>query len=181
MAPQPWKTLSSRPIYENAWIRVREDIAETPNGHRTIYGVVSMHGAVGVLPLLDDDQVVLVRQYRYPHAENHRWEIPTGGMHDDESPAEAAQRELREEAGFEAATLEQVNIFHCSNSVSDETAWIFVARGLTAAPLPPDETEDLEVGVFPFSEVVEWVRTSEIRDSLTVVAVLAEALRRVSA
>lgn len=180
MPPLPWKTLSSRPIYKNNWISVREDIAQTPNGHETIYGVVSMHRAVGVLPFIDDEHVLLVRQYRYPHQENFRWEIPTGGMHDDETPVEAAQRELREEGGYEAAQLTEISRFHPSNSVSDETAWIFVARGLISSPLPPDETEDLELEIFSFARALEMVMDSEIRDSLSVVAILCEAVRQKS-
>lgn len=178
MPPLPWKTLSSRPIYQNNWIRVREDIAQMPNGLETVYGVVSMHGAVGVLPFVDDEHVLLVRQFRYPHQEAFRWEIPTGGMHDGETPVIAAQRELREEGGYEAAELTEINIHHPSNSVCDQTAWLFVGRGLTPSTLPRDETEDLEVGIFPFAQVLEWVVHSEIRDALTIVAVLLEAVRR---
>jgi ADP-ribose pyrophosphatase len=178
MPPQPWKTLSSRPIYTNKWISVREDIAQMPNGKETIYGVVSMQGAVGVLPFVDEEHVLLVRQYRYPHGENFRWEIPTGAMHDDEAPVDAAQRELREEGGYEAAELVEINIHHPSNSATNQTAWIFVARGLTPSPLPPDDTEDLEVGIFPFAQVVEMVKTNEIRDALTVIAILREAVER---
>jgi len=178
MPPHPWKTLSSRPVYTNNWISVREDIAQMPNGHETIYGVVSMQGAVGVLPFVNDEHVLLVRQYRYPHKENFRWEIPTGAMHHGETPADAAQRELREEGGYEASELTEISIHHPSNSATDQTAWIYVARGLTPAPLPPDATEDLEVGIFPFAQVVEMVKTSEIRDSLTVIAVLTEAVLR---
>jgi ADP-ribose pyrophosphatase len=79
MPPRPWKTLSSRPIYENKWMRLREDIAQLPNGDTTIYGVCEFGECVGVLPFVNDDYVLLVRQYRYVQGENHRWEMPTGG------------------------------------------------------------------------------------------------------
>src|SRR5262249_16670898 len=65
MAPKPWKTLSSRPIYANKWTRLREDVAELPDGRTTIYGVVTFGQCVGVLPFLDGDRVLMVRQYRY--------------------------------------------------------------------------------------------------------------------
>ena len=65
MPPKPWKTLSSREVYKNPWTRVREDLAEMPNGQTTIYGVIECGHCVGVLPFLDDDHVVMVRQYRY--------------------------------------------------------------------------------------------------------------------
>ena len=76
MAPKPWKTLSSRQVYQNPWTGLREDIAEMPNGKTTVYGVVECGECAGVLPFLDERNVVLVRQYRYVFAENHRWETP---------------------------------------------------------------------------------------------------------
>ena len=79
MSPKAWKTLSSRPIYQNPWTSVREDIAEMPNGRTTVYGVVECGNCVGVLPFLDEQHVVMVRQYRYVFGENQRWEMPTGG------------------------------------------------------------------------------------------------------
>ena len=72
MRPKPWKTLSTRLVYQNPWTRVREDIAEMPDGNTTIYGVIECGDCVGVLPFLDEGQVVLVRQYRYVFGENHR-------------------------------------------------------------------------------------------------------------
>lgn len=97
MTIKPWNTRSSRPIYQNNWLSLREDIAELPDGRTTIYGVVSLHECVGVLPFLDDDRVLMVRQYRYVFGESHRWEMPTGGMHAGETREQAAQRELQEE------------------------------------------------------------------------------------
>jgi hypothetical protein len=75
LARTPWKTVSTRPIYANQWIRVREDIAEMPDGYRTIYGVIEARPAVGVLPFVDDDTVLLVGQYRYVFG-RFFWEIP---------------------------------------------------------------------------------------------------------
>src|ERR671911_1849784 len=78
MSMRPWTTRSSRTIYTNPWLRLREDLVELPSGRTTIYGVVSTGACVGVLPFLDPDTVVLVRQYRYV-AGRHTWEMPTGG------------------------------------------------------------------------------------------------------
>jgi ADP-ribose pyrophosphatase len=83
--PKPWKRLSSRVVYENPWMHLREDVAELPDGRTTIYGVVTFGECVGVVPFVDDDHVLLVRQYRYVQGENHRWEIPTGGVHEGET------------------------------------------------------------------------------------------------
>ena len=175
MPPKPWKTLSSRLVYQNPWTKVHEDIAEMPNGQTTLYGVVECPGAVGVLPFVDQDQVIMVRQYRYVFGEDHRWEMPTGGVHPGESLVEAAQRELREEIGYEARNLQQISTFFTSKSIVREVAHLFIGRELVQAQALPDETEFLEVAVFPFEQVLQMVVDSEIRDSMTVIAVLHAA------
>ena len=100
MAPKPWSTVSTREVYKNKWMRLREDIAEMPNGKTTIYGVCEFGQCVGVLPFVDAEHVVMVRQYRYVFGENQRWEMPTGGWKAGETLEDAAQRELIEEIGY---------------------------------------------------------------------------------
>jgi ADP-ribose pyrophosphatase len=178
MPPKPWKTLSSRSIYANKWTKLREDIAGLPDGRTTIYGVVTFGQCVGVLPFLNDDRVLMVRQYRYVQQENHRWEMPTGGINSGESPEAAAQRELQEEVGYRAGRLEWVSTYYTSKSVCDETAHLYLGYGLIPAALPPDETEFLEIAAVPFAEVLDLVLKSEIRDGMTVIAVLHAARLR---
>jgi ADP-ribose pyrophosphatase len=178
MPPKPWKTRSTRAIYHNRWMRLREDIAELPDGRTTVYGVVTFGECVGVLPFLEDDRVLVVRQYRYVQQESHRWEMPTGGVHPGEDLHAAAQRELREEVGYSAGRLEWVSSYYTSKSVCDETAHLFLGYDLTPAALPPDDTEFFEVAALPFAEVVDLVARSEIRDSMTVIAVLHAARLR---
>ena len=175
MPPKPWKTLSTREVYKNPWTRVREDIAEMPNGKTTIYGVIECGHCVGVLPFLDDDRVVLVRQYRYVFGENHRWEMPTGGVNPGESLEAAAHRELREEVGYDARELQHVSTYFTSKSIVQEIGHLYLGRLLTKVEAIPDETEFLEVGIFPFEWVLQMVMDSEIRDSMTVIAVLHAA------
>lgn len=177
LARMPWTTRSSRPIYENPWMRVREDVAQMPDGRTTIYGVVTCKPAVGVLPFLDNDTVVLVGQYRYVFGE-FLWEMPTGGAHPGESLEEAGRRELAEEAGYEAERLVRLCELQTSKSVVDETAYIYLADGLRPARRQSDATEFIEVRPFPFAEALRMVETSEIRDSMTVVAMLHAARRR---
>lgn len=178
MPPQPWKTLSTRVVYKNKWMRLREDVAELPNGRTTIYGVCEFGECVGVLPFIDDQHVVMVRQYRYVHQENHRWEMPTGGIRPGETPEQAAQRELMEECGYRAGNLIWVSSYHPSKSVCYETAHLYIGRGLVAEDAPPDDTEFFERAVLPFDEVLRMVETSDIRDSMTVIAVLHAARLR---
>jgi ADP-ribose pyrophosphatase len=104
--------------------------------------------------------------------------MPTGSMRRGESEEAAVQRELAEEAGYEAARLVKLCAYHTSKSVVDETANIYLAEGLRPIELPPDPTEFIEVQTFPFDEVVRMVERGEIMDSMTVVAVLHAARRR---
>jgi len=175
MPPKPWKTLTSRIVYQNPWTSVREDIAEMPNGRQTVYGVVDIGDAVGVLPFMDDTHVLLVQQYRYVFGENHRWEMPTGGVKIGETLIEAAHRELHEETGFNAAQLEYITTYYTSKSVMYEIAHLYVGRQLTQSQAIPDETEFLEIKTFPFEQVLQMVLKNEIRDSMTVIAVLHTA------
>lgn len=178
MPPKAWKTLSSREIYHNKWMRLREDLAEMPDGRTTIYGVCSFGQCVGVLPFIDDEHVVLVRQYRYVQHEDFRWEMPTGGIKAGESPEQAAQRELSEEAGYKAARLLPINVYYTSKSICDETAYLYLGYDLVQHSLPPDDTEFFEIRTFRFAEVLQMVQDSEIRDGMTVTAVLRAALLR---
>jgi ADP-ribose pyrophosphatase len=165
-------------IYQNPWTKVREDIVEMPNGKTTVYGVIECGQCVGVLPFLDNEHVVMVRQYRYVFGEDHRWEMPTGGVKPGESLEEAARRELREEVGYDAAELQLVSTYFTSKSIMQEIGYLFIGRSLNQVEAIPDETEFLEVAVFPFQEVLQMVLDSEIRDSMTVITVLHAARLR---
>jgi ADP-ribose pyrophosphatase len=175
MPPAPWKTRSTREVYRNPWISVREDVAELPGGGSTLYGVVTLGAAAGVLPFLDGGHVLMVRQHRYVTGESHRWEMPTGGVHAGETPIEAAQRELREEVGHEAGRLEPLGAFYSSKSVCDETCHLYIGHDLTPAEATPDATEFLETAAMSFEDVLALVLSSEIRDAMTIIAVLRAA------
>jgi ADP-ribose diphosphatase len=174
----PWKTLSSRLVYENPWIRVREDQVLRPDGQPGIYGVVEFKNrAVGVLPVEDDGSVWLVGQYRYP-LDLYSWEIPEGGSPASESPEGTALRELREETGLAAGRLELISASHLSNSVCDEIAYIFRATELTHGQSMPEGTEELHAKRVSWDEAWEMLRRGEITDSMSVIALLYEAVRR---
>lgn len=174
LADIPWRTLSSRPIYKNPWLSLREDQVGLPNGGTGIYGVVTCGDCVGILPFIDPATVLLVKQYRYV-AGQVTWEMPTGGVHAGESVAAAAQRELAEEVGYRAGRLDWISSYHTSKSVMDETAHLFLGEDLTESRLESDHTEFIEVQRFGFENVLEMVLHSEIVDSMTVIAVLHAA------
>jgi 8-oxo-dGTP pyrophosphatase MutT (NUDIX family) len=177
----PWTTRSTRLIYENPWIRLREDQVTRPDGNPGIYGVVEFkNSAVGILPVDEQGRVWLVGQYRYP-LRAYSWEIPEGGGPVGESPETTAERELCEETGLRAAHLELVATVHLSNSVSDELGFVFRATGLTQGERAPEGTEKIEVRRFEWHEAIAILKRGEITDSLSVIALLHEAVRRQTA
>jgi 8-oxo-dGTP pyrophosphatase MutT (NUDIX family) len=176
--PNPWTTVGTRHIYENAWISLREDQVVRPDGQGGIYGVVQFkHRAVGVLPVDERGRVWLVGQHRYP-LNAYSWEIPEGGCPNSETPEDTAHRELREETGLVAASLELVATAHLSNSVSDEIAYIFRATGLAEGPSNPEGCERLEVRRVEWEDAWSMLQRGEITDSMSVIALLNEAVRR---
>jgi ADP-ribose pyrophosphatase len=170
----PWRRTSTRPVYDNPWISVREDVVELPDGRSTLYGVVECSECVGILPFVDHDTVLLVGQYRYV-AGDFFWEMPTGAQHGGEAPLEAAQRELGEEAGYEAGRLVDLGDFHTSKSILREVAHLYLAEDLRSVTRPPDPTEFIERRAFPFAEALAMVERGEIKDAMTIIAVLRAA------
>ena len=174
----PWTTLETRPVYENPWIAVREDQVLRPDGQPGIYGVVHFKNkAIGVLPVDDDGHVWLVGQYRYP-LDAYSWEIPEGGGPEGEDPEETARRELREETGLVAGSARAPRPVapvelgqrrgrlplpgHRADPGRER------ARGDRAAPGPPVR----------LAEAWAMVRDGRITDSMSVIALLHEAVRR---
>lgn len=175
-ASNPWRTVSSRRVYENPWISVREDQVVRPDGERGIYGVVHYKNvAVGVLAV-EDDHVYLVGQYRYP-LEMYSWEIPEGGCPEGEEPLRAAQRELKEETGLEARKWHRLGEAFLSNSVADEYAVWFLATELVPGQVRPEGTERIEVRRVPLREALDMALDGGITDALSIVALTSYALK----
>jgi 8-oxo-dGDP phosphatase len=174
MAPKGrgWERSNEQLAFANPWIEVRTYDAVAPTGHHTPYGVVHMRSrAIGVLPLFDDGTVLLVGQSRFTTG-RYSWEIPEGGGGFDEDPAEAARRELREEAGLAAGTLIEVMRFDLSNSVTDEHGFGYIATGLTSVQDEPDETEDLALARVSFRQALQLAVSGAITDMITVAMLL---------
>lgn len=169
--------MSSTEVYANAWIRVREDQVLNPRGGTGVYGVVEFRNrAVGVIPIDDEGYTTLVGQYRYAHG-GYEWEIPEGGCPVDESLVDGARRELREETGLLAEEVVLLlGDLQLSNSVSDEKAYLFVARGLTQVEPDPEDTEVLTLWRLPLTEAVAMARDGRIRDAMSVMGLLSLAL-----
>jgi len=177
-----WKTLSSRTVYDNPWMEVREDHVINPGGGENRYGYVHFKNrAIAILALDDDGNTWLVGQQRYTLGE-YSWELPMGGAPLDEAPLEAAKRELREETGLSAARWSELMQLHTTNSITDEVGIVFIAEGLTQGQTEFEETEDLEVRKLPFAEALQLVCDGEITDAISVCAILRfAALTKASA
>lgn len=166
----PWTRLSSRPIYENPWITVREDQVLRPDGSPGIYGVVHFRNlAVGVVPIDGQGRVILVGQYRYTLG-FQSWEIPEGGCPEGEEPRAAAARELEEETGYRASRWDYLGTAALSNSATDEMAHLYLARGLTPGKAHPEATEDLRVKAVPWEEAWSLAMEGEAVDAITAIA-----------
>lgn len=168
----PWTVLTTKPIYENPWMRVVEHDVLTPLGNPGIYGVMHAQNlATGVVPIDDQGRVTLVGQYRFP-LEQYSWEIPEGGGKKGVEPVESAKRELLEETGQTARHWLPILTMHLSNSITDETAHCFLAWGIEQGQAEPEETEVLQLRHVPFAEAYSMVKRGEITDAIAVACLL---------
>lgn len=168
----PWKTLKSSVKYENPWISVTEHDVINPNGGKGIYGTIHFKNlAIGILPVDDEGFTWLVGQYRYP-LRSYSWEIPEGGGPIEIDPLVSAKRELKEETGLEADRWEKIMELHLSNSATDETSIVYLARGLRQGTAHPEEDEQLTLKRLPLEEAIRMAIDGKITDAISVAALL---------
>jgi ADP-ribose pyrophosphatase len=163
------KTNWAKEEYHNDTFSLVTENITLPNGNLTDMSFIRHPGSAGIVPMLDDDSVVLTLQYRHPVG---RWmlEIPAGTMIPGESPIACAMRELEEEAGFFAEEYTDLSQIHILPSYSDEKIHIFLARGLKLSRPKPDEDEIIQVVTYPRNEVMRMINTGEITCALTIIA-----------
>ncbi len=171
----PWRVRGSRAVYANPWISVREDDVVRPDGRPGIYGVVQFqHHALGIVPVTDTGEIILVGQWRYPLG-LYSWEIPEGGGALSRPLLESAQRELAEETGILADVWTDLGLVHLSNSVTDEAGTVFLAQGLHFGQAHPEGDEALAVRQVPLSEAWHMALDGRITDGLSIIG-LARAV-----
>ena len=172
----PWKTLSQEEKYDNRWIRVTEYQVINPGGGRGIYGKVHFKNkAVAVIPIDESGNTWLVGQYRYT-LNAWSWEVPEGGCSEGEELLICARRELQEETGLVAQRWSLLTTLHTSNSVTDETGYIFLAEDLREGNSLPEESEaDIKVMKLQLEEALEMVMTGRITDSMSMIGLLMVA------
>jgi ADP-ribose pyrophosphatase len=172
-----WRTHGSRVVYENAWIRVREDEVTKPDGARGIYGVVETTApSVFIVALTEAGEILLVGLERYTTG-RPSLEIPAGNS-DGEEPLDAARRELREETGHVAESWELAGRLEAMNGICTEVQHVFLARGLTHAGGDRRAEEGItEVRAVPLGEAFAMIARGEITDGQTVSSLALAALR----
>ena len=167
-----WKRLSSRTVFENDWMEVREDHVINPGGGENQYGHVHFKNrAVAIVPLDAEYNTWLVGQERYT-LDAWSWEVPMGGAPLSEEPLAAAKRELREETGLSAGRWTEIMRLHLSNSITDEIGYVYLAEDLTEGETAFEETEALEIRKLPLETAVQLARDGEITDAISVAALL---------
>lgn len=163
------ETVRKNYVYEGRILRVRRDDVRLPNGQLSVREIVDHPGGAGVL-YVRDGKVLLVRQFRYAF-EQAIYEIPAGKLSEGEDPKEAARRELSEEAGIEANDLTLLCEYYPTCGYSAEKIFLYLASGGVEGESHPDENEFLNVEYMSLDEVWQKIRSGEIKDSKTIIAV----------
>ena len=171
------KQLTTRLVYDGELLTVREDVVLLPDGKTARREWIQHPGAVVMIPMLDEQTVLLERQYRYP-LQRHFYELPAGKIEPGEDPLETAKRELIEECGYAAASWQHLTTLHPCIGYADERIELYLARELTHVGHAHDDGEFLEVVPLALSEALEWVKSGRITDVKAIVGLLWMARAR---
>ena len=175
MARLAEKRTSTEDIFDGVILHVKRDMVTLSNGSTTVREVIRHIGAVCVIPVTDDNRVIMERQFRYP-LDKVILEIPAGKLDaPDEDRLSAIRRELREETGYTADEWTDIGDFHPAPAYSDEFITMYLARGLHKGDRQLDEDEFLDVYTVPLKELVEDCMAGRISDAKTQVCILKAA------
>lgn len=163
--------VSGEEVYAGGFLHVHRDRVRLPDGSQAVREYIRHPGAVGIVAVLQDGRVLLVRQYRYPHRRDFI-EIPAGKLEPQEPPLETGKRELLEETGYVAGDWTRLGIIHNAIAYSDEGIELWLAQGLAEQAQELDHGEFLEVFTLPLAEALEMTRDGRITDVKTIVGLL---------
>ena len=172
MSQQAIEPLGSRLVYENRWMRLREDQVRFPGGHEGIYSVVEKPDFSTIIPVHADGKIQLVRQHRYPVGGRY-WELPQGSCEEDETinPRVLAQKELAEETGLIAGKMDRIGVIFTAYGFLAQSCHIFVARAFTHGEPEREATEqDMETDAFTLDAILQMIAGGDIKDSTTIAA-----------
>ncbi|NLY42961.1 MAG: NUDIX hydrolase [Clostridiaceae bacterium] len=165
------KTIKSDKIYLGKIINLRVDTVLLPNGHTSTREIVEHPGGVGIIPVTDNKEVIMVRQFRKPVGEMCL-EIPAGKLNFGEDPYECGVRELEEETGYKAKNITSLGHFYSTPGFTNEILYLYMATGLYKGQVKPDEDEFIETEVLPLEKLVQMVMQGEIKDAKSIIAIL---------
>ena len=169
------KTLQSQKIFDGRIIHVHVDTVELPNGHTSTREVVAHQGGVCIAALTEQNELLFVRQYRYPYREVVL-ELPAGKLEKGETPLENGKRELKEETGAQGKGYVSLGKMYPTPGYCGEIIHLYACRIDEYGAQNPDDDEFLEVERIPLSRAVEMVLNNEIPDAKTQIAVLKTAM-----
>lgn len=167
---QPEETVKSEIVFPGRMITVRRDTVRLPNGKSTERETVEHARTIAVVPVLDDGRIVMIRQYR-KSVERVLLELPAGGIDGDESPENAARREMTEETGYTAGHLEPLTEFFTSPGFTNEYMYLYRATQLQAGQ-PTEATDQIEVVTLGLDEALQRMRSGEVADAKTQLGLL---------
>lgn len=165
------KQLSSEIKYNGKVISVREDVVELPDGNKSMREVVQHNGAVGVVALTDNNEIVLVKQFR-AGIQRITLELPAGKLEIGEDPLSCGMRELEEETGYKAENYRKFTSFATSPAIMQEIIHVYLATNLTKGEKKPDEGEFVEMHIVPVADAKRMVISGEIEDGKTIIGIL---------
>jgi ADP-ribose pyrophosphatase len=165
------KKLTSKQIFDGKVVKLFVDTVELPDGKEAVREIVRHPGAVCVIPVTNEGEVIMVKQYRYAF-EQIMLEIPAGKLEPGEDPFEAVKRELEEESGVVAGNIEYMGEIFTTVAIFDEKIHAYLATDLVFNDSHPDEDEFLEVEKIPLTTLVDMVMNGEIKDSKTQICIL---------
>lgn len=163
--------ISSEVIYDGRIVHLYKETVRLPNGENATREVIKHAGAVAIVPIDANGNVVMVRQYRLP-TRRVLLEIPAGTLNPGEDPLACAVRELQEETGYKPGHLERLGGIYTAPGYTSEFIHLFLATDLLESRLSPDADEFLELERFPFSEALRLIDTGEIADGKTISGLL---------
>jgi ADP-ribose pyrophosphatase len=164
-------TLSSKQMFSGNLLKLRVDEVLLPNGRKSTREIVEHPGAVAVVAITENDEVLMVRQYRKA-IERELLEIPAGKLEEGESREVCVERELMEETGYFPNELTYLTSFYTSPGFSNEILHLFIAKNLIKKSRDADFDEYLQAEKVPFEEAINKIRTGEIVDSKTITGLL---------
>ncbi len=165
------KRVSSEKIFNGKIVKLRVDKVEMPGGKITTREVVGHPGGVGIVAVTDKDEIILVRQHRYP-IEKAIYEIPAGKLDEGEHHRNCGIRELEEETGYRAEKFEYLGFIYPSPGFTDEVTHVYFAEGLKEGNCNFDEDEFIEIEKIPARKVFDMVMSGEINDAKSVFGIL---------